>query len=128
MAMLKVGAAPTALAPISPDPSGMEWGLQDISGSDAGRVQDSGNTMYKMRTAQKRKLKLTWTMPTAAQASEILRAFNPEYVYVQYFDAMEGALNIREFYVGDRSAPFKWYSLPANGTRFSTLSFDIIER
>lgn len=114
---------------ISPDPSSMSWGLQDISASDAGRVQDAGNTMYKMRTSQKVKIDLEWTMPTSAQAAAILQAFNPEYISVTYFDAMANAFQTKEFYVGDRSAPMKWYNLGGNkGTRFSTLSFNIIER
>ena len=128
MAMLAVGTNPSNLKELSLDPSQLTWGLQDISASDAGRVQDSGNTMYKMRTSQKRKLLLTWTLPTPTQASEILKAFNPEYFYVRYFDPMENSQNVRQFYVGDRSAPFQWYQLPKKGTRFTTLSFDIIER
>ncbi len=126
--LLAVGTTPESLTEIYPDPSALTYGLQDISASDAGRVHDGGNTMYKMRTSQKRKLNITWTLPTAAQASNILRAFNPEYVFVRYWDVMDGELQIREFYVGDRSAPFQWYQLDDKGTRMSTLSFDIIER
>lgn len=128
MTMLYVGTSSSNLSAISLDPAQITWGLQDISASDAGRVQDAGNTMYKMRTSQKRKLQLTWNLPTAAQAAEILQAFNHEYFYVRYFDPMEGAWNVRQFYAGDRSAPFKWFSLPHKGTRYTTLSFDIIER
>lgn len=127
MTMLYVGTEPDKLSPVSLDPSAMEWGLQDISASDAGRVQDAGNTMYKMRTSQKRKLKLTWTAPTADQASEILRAFNPEYFYLNYFDPMDNQTETRLFYAGDRSAPLKWYQVNG-GTRMATLSFDVIER
>lgn len=127
MAILAVGTSPNNLTNISLDPSAMQWGLQDISGADAGRVQDNDNTMYKMRTAQKRKLSLTWTLPTRAQAAEILQAFNPEYFYVRYFDPMDNAWETRRFYAGDRSAPFKWVDIKG-GTRFTTLSFDIIER
>lgn len=128
MAILEVGDSPTALEPISLDPAQLQWGLQDISSSDAGRVHDAGNTMYKMRTSQKRKLEITWVMPTPEQASEILKAFNAEYFYVRYFDPMDNQRETRLFYAGDRSAPFKWYGLPGKGTRFSTLSFNIIER
>lgn len=128
MAMLYVGTSSSNLSAISLDPAQLTWGLQDISAADAGRVQDAGNTMYKMRTSQKRKLQITWNFPTAAQASEILKAFNPEYIYVRYFDPMENAWSVRQFYVGDRSAPFKWFNLPKKGTRYTTLSFDIIER
>ena len=128
MAMLSVGTTISNLTDIALDPAQLTWGLQDISASDAGRVQDAGNTMYKMRTSQKRKLNIVWNLPTAGQASQILKAFNPEYFYVKYFDPMENDWNIREFYVGDRSAPFKWFNLPKKGTRYTSISFDIIER
>lgn len=127
MAMLYVGTSPSHLTAISLDPSALQWGLQDISSADAGRTQAAGNPMYKMRQSQKRKLNLTWTMPTPAQAAEILRAFNPEYFYVRYFDPMENGWSVRQFYAGDRSAPFKWHEL-LGGTRMMTISFDIIER
>lgn len=127
-AVLAVGTSSSSLTDISPDPSALTWGLQDISSADAGRVQDAGNTMHKMRTSQKRKLALTWAEPTAAQVSAILTAFNPEYVWVRYWDAMAGEEQVRQFYVGDRSAPLRWVRLPGRGTRFQTLSFDIIER
>ena len=50
MAMIYIGESPNNLRPITPDPSAMQWGLQDISASDAGRVQNGGNTMYKMNS------------------------------------------------------------------------------
>lgn len=113
---------------IVPDPSSMTWGLQDISAADAGRVHDAGNTMYKMRTSQKRKIQLTWTLLTATQVAGILNAFNSEYFDVTYWDAMGDSLQTRTFYAGDRTAPVKWFGLASKGTRFATLSFDIIER
>ena len=127
MAMLAVGEDAGSLKEISLDPAVMSYGLQDISASDAGRVHDEGNSMLKMRTSQKRKLNLTWNYPTAAQVSEILTAFNPEYIYVRYPDAMDNAVEVRQFYVGDRTAPVKWYKLPNRPDRYTTLSFDIIE-
>ena len=128
MTMLYVGSSQSSLVPVSPDPSSLTWGLQDISAADAGRVHDGGNTMYKMRTSQKRKLNITWTCPTETEASEILRLFNDEYFLVRYFDIMGNQWQTREFYCGDRSAPYKWFDLPEKGTRLTTLSFDIIER
>lgn len=128
-AVIAVGSDPSNLVDITPDPSALTWGLQDISSSDAGRTQEYGNPMYKMRLSQKRKLNLTWTLPTIQQVSRILQAFNGEYFYVRYLDAMSGQYEVREFYAGDRSAPYKWHELPGSmGTRFATLSFDIIER
>ena len=125
MTMLYVGTSSGNLSPISLDPSSMEWGLQDVSASEAGRTQDG--TMLKMLVAQKRKLSLSWAEPTAAQTAEILQAFNHEYVYVRYHDAMSNAMETRQFYVGDRSAPFRWFQLPGKGTRYKVVSFDIIE-
>ena len=128
MAMLSIGLTAQTLVDITPDPSVLEWGLQDISHEDAGRVHDDGNTMYKMRTSQKRKLNLSWSLPTASQASAILQAVNPEYFFVRYFDPLDNEFQIREMYVGDRHAPFKYFQLPNSGTRYTTLSFDLIER
>lgn len=128
MAMLAVGPTSSSLVEIQPDPSALTYGLQDISSSDAGRVHDPGNTMYKMRTSQKRKLSITWTLATAEQATAILRAFNPEYFWVRYFDVLDGQVEVREFYAGDRTAPFKWYEVPLKGTRLAQVQFDVIER
>lgn len=124
---LTVGTSVGSLSALPLEPTKIEWGLQDISASDAGRVQDAGNTMYKMRISQKRKIALSWTNPTLQEASAILRAFNPEYVYVRYIDPLDGGFSTRCFYVGDRQSPFRSITLP-NGTVMSSLSFDIIER
>lgn len=126
MAILSIGASADGVRPVSPDPSSLEWGLQDVSGSDAGRVMDSTATMYKQRLCQKRKLKCTWAQPTAAQVAAILQAVNPEYIYVRYWDAMDGCMETRCFYVGDRSAPLQYVWV--SGTRYKTLRFDLIER
>ena len=126
-AMLAVGPDSAHLWDVVPDPSQMTWGLQDISESDAGRVHDANNTMYKMRTSQKRKLEMTWEELRAPEVGAILRAFNDEYFMVRYFDAMDGQYEVREFYAGDRSAPVRWHEI-MDGTRYATLSFNIIER
>ena len=124
-----VGASPDELHyAFSLAPSSIEWGLQDISGADSGRTQDINSTMFKLRRGQKRKLKLTWTMPNVMAATIILKSFNQDYFYVQYFDPMAGEEQIRLFYAGDRTAPFKWLNLGPRGIRFTTISFDIIER
>jgi len=126
--MLYVGTNASQLIPIQPDPATLSWGLQDISSSDSGRTHDANTTMQKMRISQKRKLNITWTMLTDSQISVILKAFNPEYFYVRYWDAQDCEYQIRLFYAGDRTAPVKWFKLPIKGTRFATLSLNIIER
>lgn len=105
-------------------PSEMEWSLQDVSSANAGRTQDG--QMQKLRVAQKRTLKLSWSNPDPDSASAILKAFNPEYFNVRYFDPMENKYQTREFYAGDRVAPFKRWTV--RNKRFSAVSFDIIER
>lgn len=127
LAPIAVGTSPYELADVK-TPDAISWGLQDISSADAGRTQDAGNTMQKMRVSQKRKLQLSWSDPTLEEASAILTAFNPEYVHVRYVDVMAGGYEVREFYVGDRSSPFREIRNPVTGTVMSTLSFDIIER
>lgn len=120
MSMISIGGT------VLPTPSSFTWGLQDNSASDAGRVQDATDTMYKNRTSQKRKLQLAWNGLSKEQTSAILQAFNPEYIDVTYPDAMSGTDETRTFYVGDRTAPIKIWTL--NNKRYEQLSFNIIER
>ena len=105
-------------------PSVFSWGLQDISDSDAGRTDDT--VMHKNRIGQKRKISLAWNNPTREETASILQTFNPEYIMVTYPDALSGLNETREFYVGDRSAPMKIWTI--NNKRYSQISFDIIER
>lgn len=109
-----------------PCPSVFTWGLNDISGKDAGRVQDDYATMYKNRVAQKRKITLAWNGPNRALTSKILQMFDPEYIDVKYWDAKDGCLETRTFYVGDRSAPVKSWNVC--GKLYTSVGFEIIER
>ena len=105
-------------------PSSFSWGLQDVSDSASGRTQDA--VMHKNRIAQKRKLSMSWAFPTQVEAATLLRLFNNEYIGITYPDAMSGKNETRTFYVGDRSAPMKVWTI--NNKRYETLSFDVIER
>ncbi len=126
MAVLYIGTSADNTTAITPDPSSLEYGLQDVSASDAGRVMDAKATMYKQRICQKRKLKLKWSGLTAADTSKILKAVNPEYFYVRFWDALDGQMETRCFYVGDRTAPLFYYWV--DGIRYESLTFDLIER
>ena len=106
-----------------PTPSTFDWGLIDVSASDSGRTQDA--KMHKNRIAQKRQLKLSWSSTDTARTAQILQMVNPEYISVTYPDAMSGTNETRTFYVGDRSAPIKIWTI--NNKRYETLSFDLIE-
>ena len=116
--MIKVNGVPIAT------PSTFTWGLTDVSDSQSGRTQDS--LMHKNRVAQKRKIQLGWNNPSKETAASILQAFNPEYIDVTYPDAMSGNDETRTFYVGDRSAPKKMWTV--NKKIYSQISFNIIER
>lgn len=84
-------------------PSSYLWKLEDVSHAEAGRTEDT--VMHKMRIGQVVGIELGWNGVDIPTASTILKAFNPEYVRVEYLDAMEGGYLIKRFYVGNRSAP-----------------------
>lgn len=119
MNMLKVNGV------LLPCPSSFEWGLQDVSASDSGRTQDA--IMHKNRVAQKRTLSVSWNAPTWKDACTIIQAVNPEYVQVEYPDPLSGNQHeVRTFYVGDRSVPFKYWWI--GNQLMESISFDFIER
>ena len=107
-----------------PCPSAFTWGLQDVSASESGRTDDA--LMHKNRVDQKRKISLQWNGKNWSETAQILQAFNPEYISVRYPDMMSGTYETRTFYVGDRSAPVKWWWV--GNHRMESISFDIIER
>lgn len=103
-------------------PSSYNYNLQDVSAPDSGRTE--AGDMDKCRIGQCVKLELQWSNVDTDVCSQLLRAFNPEYVMVKYFDLMLGRFETKEFYVGDRKS--KLY----NGVTgiWSELSFNLIER
>lgn len=105
-----------------PCPSSYQWSQSDVSASNAGRTEDV--TMDKMRIGMVAKLDLAWQNVSTEVASQILKAFDPEYIIVEFLDPKIGGYRTSEFYVGDRSAPL--YST-SNGV-WSNVSFNIIER
>lgn len=105
-----------------PAPSAFEWQLEDVSASDAGRTEDI--KMHKKRLGQVRRLNLSWWGVETSVASQILQAFNPEYITVRYLDPMEGDFRTSIFYVGDRKAPLWNASMGV----WENISFGIIER
>lgn len=103
-------------------PTTYKWELEDVSASDAGRTEDVA--MHKKRIGQVVKLELTWEYLTTEQVSDLLQAFNPEYLTVCYLDAMKGKFVTSEFYVGNRTAPM----FNAKQGLWETLEFNLIER
>ena len=107
---------------VVPCPSSYEYKLSDVSAADAGRTEDG--LMHKMRIAQKVHLELKWQNIKTSDVSTILTAFNPEYISVNYLDAMSGSYQTKTFYVGDRSVPSYNTALGI----WSNVAFNIIEQ
>ena len=106
-------------------PSSYQYGLQDISSPDAGR--DQGTTMHKERVGQKVKLELGWNGLTWSETSEIMRAFNPEYITIRYPDMLTGQYETKLFYTGDKEAPVKCWFGDDGHKIIETLTFNVIE-
>lgn len=75
-------------------PSAYQWKLQDISASDAGRTEDT--VMDKKRIGQVRKIELEWQNISTQDVSDILQAFDPEYIRVCFLDARSGRYETAE--------------------------------
>lgn len=105
-----------------PVPSSYQYILSDISASDAGRTEDT--QMQKLRLGQYRKIELAWKALETSEVSQILQAFNKEYLVIEFLDAYFGEYRTSEFYVGDRTSPL--YN--AKMGLWDGLSFNIIER
>lgn len=84
-------------------PSDYQYDLQDVSRSDAGRMEDAW--MHKYRVGQVCKISLEWQNVTTDVVAALLQMFDPEYLYVNYLDAKTGDYRTDYFYVGNRSAP-----------------------
>lgn len=113
-----------------PDPASLEWSLQDVSDSEAGRTQDG--KMHKNRVVQKRKLQVSYPAVTPDVASDILKAINPEYVDVTYYDAMDAKYETKKFYLGDRTCPCLFWiennAFTGEKKYWASVKFDFIEQ
>ena len=107
-----------------PNPSKLQWSLQDVSIGDSGR--DDTGYMYAGKICSKRKLELEWAAVTPDVAHTILTAFKPEYVSVRYFDPEDNAWKIKTFYTGDKSGKVKIWTVKSK--LYETIKFNIIER
>lgn len=110
------------------DPSSYEYVLSDVSDPDAGRTEDV--MMHKKRIGQICSLRLAWQNLTTAEVSAILKAFNPEYISVEYLSPLAGGYKTDTFYVGDRTTPF-YHTVKLNGVDtgvWSNVSFNLIRQ
>ena len=107
-----------------PCPAGMEWVKDDVSGSDAGRTDDT--LMHKNKQGEKRTLSLEWINLSKEEIHEVLVAFKPEYVNVTYWDPLIGDDVTKTFYTGRMKAKVRTWVYGRE--RYSSLNFDVIER
>lgn len=105
-----------------PDPAKLQWGIQSVSASNAGR--DMNGDMHVELVTRKRKLELEWAGIDFAATAEILKAVKPETFNVTFWDAEENKNLTKTFYVGDRSAMVNSY---VEGQRRNDVKFNIIE-
>lgn len=103
-------------------PSAYVYKLEDSSPSIAGRTDDT--MMHKLRNGQEIALELTWRNIPTEVGSQVIKAFNPEYINVEYLDLLIGDYVTKRFYVGNRSAPMYNAELGL----WESISFKIIIR
>lgn len=107
----------------APTPSEFNWSIQRVSSPDSGRTLDG--LMHVEQVTQKEKIGLKWLGSTPDVASTILQMFDPEYIQVTYLSPLTNSVVTKEFYTGDRSAPYYWW---CDGGRHTEITFNIIER
>ena len=90
---VKTGQVYANIAP----PSSYDWGKEDISDSKAGRT--AGFAMKKMQVAEARTLDLSWRGRSYGEIAATLQAFNHEYAWITYIDALTGGPRSSLFYM-----------------------------
>jgi len=85
-----------------PAVSDAKWSKVDLSAPDAGRVE-SGR-MLKKRRGKVDRYDLEWRGLSASDASKVLKAFDSEYVQIEYYSPIHGSDVTKHFYVGDMAA------------------------
>ena len=110
------------------DPSKMDIGVQTVSGADAGR--DQSGLMHLCYVTTKFKIELEWLCPSPALTRQILAAVQPTAanqgtISVTFVNPVTNAEETRNFYVGDRSAPYQMWG--TSRKFFSRLAFNLIE-
>ncbi len=105
-----------------PTPTTLQYDWEDVSSSDAGRVE-SGK-MYKNMLGHTRAISLTWKNINTPTMQTIMQMLRPEYFQVKYDDPYLNARNSIECYAGNRSA------ILYNGELdiWSSVSVKLIER
>lgn len=121
-AVAPVGGSQKVFPADLPVPCAYSYELDDVSEPDAGRVENG--YMYKKRIGQVWAVELEWWGLDSKQVSDLLLAFDAEYLNVTLWNAKNAQFTTIEMYVGNRTAPM--YSAILN--TWSNLKFKLIER
>ncbi|MDI9461867.1 MAG: hypothetical protein ACOX3P_03945 [Saccharofermentanales bacterium] len=95
---VKTGQAYSDILP----PSHYEWGKEDISDPKAGRT--SSMAMKKLLRGKARTLNLAWNGKSYAEIAAVLQAFDHEYAWITYIDALTGVASSKLFYMSGMKA------------------------
>lgn len=121
-AVAPVGGSQKIFPADLPVPCAYSYELDDVSEPDSGRVENG--YMYKKRIGQVWAVELEWWGLDSKQVSDLLLAFDAEYLNVTLWNAKNAQFTTIEMYVGNRTAPM--YSAILN--TWSNLKFKLIER
>ena len=105
---------------------GFQWQRSDVDGPNAGRSLDNAY-LFRDRVATKIRLDITCRPLTDAEASEVLKLIQPEFVHVTYYDPQEGAEVTKEMY--SNNIPASFLIARSDGTAYwGGITFPLIER
>lgn len=111
-------------------PATLQVDLQDVHGSETGRVQSGDMMIDRVAGGEKakRKISCTWKGLTMSEISALLQAMKKSSFSLTYPDPYVGAFRTATVYVGDRSAPiFKTGAAQTNEIIWESLSANFIE-
>ena len=110
-----------------PTPSSYQYDRSDYD-AEEGSYRDITGEMTRQRITTKVKLTLSWNSGalTKEEVSKLLKAVDPLFFKVTYFDPHEGGMRTTTMYVGDRSA--NMYSFVNGKPVWNTISFNLIEK
>ena len=101
-----------------PTPQTYGWSIEDLDSEEGTGRNNATGEMFRDRVSTKRKLSFTWPPLSTAETSRLLKALEPEFIEVTYFDAREGGELTKTFYAGPQSANCghraRWLGISAN--------------
>lgn len=115
--MLKINATTIAT------PKSLKVSISDLDGETN---RNAKGNLIRDRIAVKRKISCEWAPLNMNEVSALLQAVQNVFFAVEYPDPMEGSLQTKTFYVGDRTMPL--YREKSGIYLWEGLSMDFIEK